>query len=212
VIRVIIADDHHLIRSGFKQYIARIDDMEVVAEAETGEQLMQILVRTSCDVVLLDISLPDKHGIDVLKELKSYFPSIVVLILSMHPEERYAKRALENGAAGYITKGSSPDELQRAIRKVVSGGSYISEALAEELAAEVGEKHAELPHHRLSDREFQILLLLGAGEPVKQIAGSLNLSVSTVHTYKQRIMEKMNFHSSRDLIQYVYTHGLADAQ
>lgn len=185
--------------------------MQVVAEAETGAELMQLCSEAHYDIILLDISLPDKNGLEVLKDVRARCPSATILILSMHPEEMYAKRALENGAAGYVTKGSSPEELERAIRKAFSGGRYISETLAEELAAEIGEGHPELPHQRLSDREFQILILLGSGWRAKDIAGNLHLSLSTVHTYKQRIMEKLDVHSTAELFQYVYTNHLLDS-
>ncbi len=208
MIHVIVVDDHHLIRRGLKQYIERIDDIEIVAEARTGEELLQLVALKTCDVILLDIGLPDKNGIELLKEIKHSYSGMHILILSMHPEERYAVRALENGASGYITKGSSPEELERAIRKVAAGGRYISEALAERFAAGLLEKQAALPHSRLSDREFLILTKLGSGDAVKSIAGSLNISVSTVHTYKQRIMEKLKLKNNTDLIHYVDTYNL----
>jgi DNA-binding NarL/FixJ family response regulator len=211
VIRVIIADDHHLIRRGFRQYIERIADMHVTAEAGTGAELLQMCSEERYDIILLDISLPDRHGLEVLKDVKSQCPAAAVLILSMHPEEMYAKRALENGASGYITKGSSPEDLERAIRKVFNGGTYVSETLAEELAVEIGEGRAEPLHQRLSDREFQVLVLLGSGWRAKDIADSLHLSLSTVHTYKQRIMEKLSLHSTAELFQYVYSHDLLDS-
>ncbi|MFP4268716.1 MAG: response regulator [Spirochaetaceae bacterium] len=210
MIRVVIVDDHHLIRRGFRQYLERMDDMEYVAEAETAGELLSICESKNFDIIILDIGLPDRSGLEVLRDIKSFYPTISVLILSMHPEERFAKRALENGASGYLTKGSPPEELERAIRKAFNGGIYISDALAEELAAEAGKKHTELPHHRLSDREFQILLRLATGERVKQIAESLRIGVSTVHTYKQRVMEKLGLDTTRDLIHYAYRHELFD--
>ncbi|MCF7916119.1 MAG: response regulator transcription factor [Spirochaetaceae bacterium] len=211
MIHVIVVDDHHLIRRGLKQYIERIGDIEVVAEAATGEELLHFSALKSCDVILLDIGLPDKNGIELLKEIKNYYPDMHILVLSMHPEERYALRALENGACGYITKGSSPEELERAIRKVATGGTYISEALAEKFASGVIEKQTAQPHSMLSDREFLILTRLGNGEAVKSIAWSLNISVSTVHTYKQRIMEKLKLKHNADLIHYVDTHNLDES-
>ena len=208
MIRIVIADDHHLIRRGFRQYIDRIEDMEYVAEAETGEGLLSICESEICDIIILDIGLPDRNGLEVLNDIKNSHPTIAVLMLSMHPEERFAKRALENGASGYLTQGSSPEDLEKAIRKAFSGGVYISETLAEEFAAEVGKKHSDLPHHRLSQREFQVLLRLAAGERVSDIAEALHVGVSTVHTYKQRIMEKLGLNTTRELVHYTYRHEL----
>lgn len=208
MIRVVLVDDHHLIRRGFRQYLERIDDMEYVAEAETAKELMSICDSEICDIIILDIGLPDRNGLEVLKDIKKTHPTIGVLMLSMHPEERFARRALENGASGYLTKGSSPEELERAIRKVFSGGKYISEAMAEKLVAEVGKKHSDLPHNRLSDREFQVLLRVASGERVADIAESLHIGVSTVHTYKQRIMEKLDLDTTGELIHYAYRYEL----
>lgn len=210
MIKVIIVDDHYLIRRGLRQYIERFDDIEVVAEAANGEELLSLSVLKTVDVILLDIGLPDKNGIELLKEIKISYSNIQILVLSMHSEERFAIRALENGAAGYITKGSSQEELEKAIRKVSTGGRYISDTLAERFADGLLEKQEGLPHSRLSDREFLILTRLGSGDAVKSIAGSLNISVSTVHTYKQRILEKLKLKNNTDLIRYVYTHNLDD--
>lgn len=210
VIRVIVVDDHYLIRRGLKHYIELLKDIEFVAEAGTGAELLQLCSYKTCDVVLLDLELPDKNGIEVVKEVKKIYPGVQVLMLSMHPEERYAKRALESGASGYITKGSSPEELEKAIRKAAAGGRYISEAMAEELASEIVDKQEVLPHKRLSDREFFVLVRLGRGDSVKNIGSSLHISVSTVHTYKQRVMEKLKFGNTAELIHYVYRHNLIE--
>ncbi|MDZ7794217.1 MAG: response regulator transcription factor [Spirochaetia bacterium] len=211
MIRIVIADDHHLIRRGFRQYIDRIEDMEYVAEAETAGELLSICESVTCDIIILDIGLPDRNGLEVLNDIKNSHPTIGVLILSMHSEERFAKRALENGASGYLTKGSSPEDLERAIRKAFSGGKYISDTLAEELASEVGKTHPDLPHHRLSHREFQVLLHLADGERVSDIAEALHVGVSTVHTYKQRIMEKLGLNTIGELIHYAYRYKLFDS-
>src|SRR6056297_2193309 len=176
MIRIVIADDHHLIRRGFSQYIERTQDMQMVGEAETGEVLLQLCSQLAFDVLLLDIGLPDRNGLDVLKDLKSLRPDIHTLVISMHPEERYAKRAFESGALGYISKGSSPDELERAINKVARGERYVPPALADVLASEIGAPHGNLPHERLSDREYQILISLGSGITVKEIARKFNIS------------------------------------
>ena len=210
MIRIVIADDHHLIRRGFSQYIERTNDMQMVGEAETGEELFQLCRQLAFDILLLDIGLPDRNGLDVLKDLKSLRPDIKTLVISMHPEERYAKRAFESGAMGYISKGSGPDELERAIKKVARGEYYIPPALAEVVASEIGTPHANLPHERLSDREYQILINLGAGRTVKEIAQVFNISNSTVYTYKDRIEKKLRLNSTAELFQYVLSHNLIE--
>jgi len=210
MIRIVIADDHHLIRRGFSQYLQRTHDMEMVGEAETGEYLLQLCRQLSFDILLLDIGLPDRNGLEVLKDLKNLRPDVKTLVISMHPEERYAKRALESGAMGYISKGSDPDELERAIKKVARGERYIPPGLADVLASEIGAPHATLPHERLSDREYQILISLGSGQSVKHIASAFNISNSTVYTYKDRIEKKLHLKSNADLFQYVLNHNLIE--
>ena len=210
MIRIVIADDHHLIRRGFSQYLQRTHDMEMVGEAETGEYLLQLCRQLSFDILLLDIGLPDRNGLEVLKDLKNLRPDVKTLVISMHPEERYAKRALESGAMGYISKGSDPDELERAIKKVARGERYIPPGLADVLASEIGAPHGTLPHERLSDREYQILIGLGSGQSVKHIASAFNISNSTVYTYKDRIEKKLHLKSNADLFQYVLNHNLIE--
>jgi len=210
MIRIVIADDHHLIRRGFSQYIERTHDMQMVGEAETGEVLLQLCRQLAFEVLLLDIGLPDRNGLDVLKDLKNLRPDIKTLVISMHPEERYAKRALESGAMGYISKGSDPDELEGAIKKVARGERYIPPGLADVLASEIGGPHVNIPHERLSDREYQILINLGSGHTVKQIAHTFNISNSTVYTYKDRIEKKLQLNSTAELFQYVLNHNLIE--
>ncbi len=210
MITVIIADDHDLIRDGFKKLLDRESDITMAGEAKSAAELFGALENGRPDVVVLDISLPDKNGIDVLKEMKVQHPDIRILVLSMHPEERYAVRALRNGAAGYITKGSASEELIKAVRKVALGGRYISDILAEELAFAFSDENDKQPHEKLSDREYQILLLLGGGKSVQQIADSLSLSINTVNTYRRRIMEKTSLHGNSKLIQYVIQHNLIE--
>ena len=210
MIKVCITDDHELIREGFKKLIAREKDISIIGEAESGAETIEILAANQCDVVVLDINLPDKNGLEVLKDVKTRFPNIQILVLSMYPEERYAGRALKNGAAGYITKDSAPKEMIAAIRKIQRGGQYISEALAEQLASSYKGKWNAAPHENLSDREFEILLRLGKGKSVKDISEELNLSGNTVNTYKRRIFEKMGLKSKAELIQYVLRQGLAE--
>jgi len=210
MIKVCITDDHELIREGFKKLIAREKDISIIGEAESGAETIEILAANQCDVVVLDINLPDKNGLEVLKDVKTRFPNIQILVLSMYPEERYAGRALKNGAAGYITKDSAPKEMIAAIRKIQRGGQYISEALAEQLASSYKGKWNAAPHENLSDREFEILLRLGKGKSVKDISEELNLSGNTVNTYKRRIFEKMGFSSKAELIQYVLRQDLTE--
>ena len=210
MITVVIADDHNLIREGFKKLIEREADIALAGEAENSAALFSLLGKTPFDVLILDISLPDKDGLDILKELKPVYPECKVLVLSMHPEDRYAVRALQNGASGYITKEQAPDELVKAIRKVYAGGHYVSATLAEQLASSFDQGTAASPHKRLSDREFQILLLIGGGKSINEIAETLSLSVNTVNTYRRRIFEKMDLHSNVELVQYVMTNHLID--
>lgn len=210
MIKVCITDDHELIREGFKKLIAREKDISIIGEAESGAETIEILAANQCDVVVLDINLPDKNGLEVLKDVKTRFPNIQILVLSMYPEERYAGRALKNGAAGYITKDSAPKEMIAAIRKIQRGGQYISEALAEQLASSYKGKWNAAPHENLSDREFEILLRLGRGKSVKDISEELNLSGNTVNTYKRRIFEKMGLKSKAELIQYVLRQDLTE--
>jgi DNA-binding NarL/FixJ family response regulator len=210
MIKVCITDDHELIREGFKKLIAREEDITLVGEARSGAETIEVLEQNGCDVLVLDINLPDKNGLEVLKDIRTLFPKTKVLILSMYPEERYATRALKNGASGYITKDSAPVEMIDAVRKIEEGGQYISQALAEQLVSSYRGKWKTAPHENLSDREFEILLLLGKGKSVNTISRELYLSSNTVNTYKRRIFEKMQFASKAELIQYVLRQGLTE--
>jgi len=210
MIKIIAVDDHDLIREGFKKIIAREVDMRIVGEAKSAKEAFEILKIKYCDVLVLDISLPDKNGLDVLKELKPWYPDLAVLIFSMHPEERFAIRALQNGASGYITKGSAPDELVSAIRKVHFGGKYMTNSLAQIIAQDFVRDKKLISHEKLSDREFQILLLIGSGESVSNISAKLSLSVNTINTYRRRILEKMNMNTNADLIRYVIQNNLIE--
>ena len=210
MISVLIADDHNLIREGFRKLIDREPDINLAGEAKNAEELFLILTETQCNVVVLDISLPDKNGIEVLKDLKIQYPHINVLILSMHPEERYASRALKSGASGYMTKDSASDELINAVRKVNNGGRYISSALAEQLASTFADEAADTPHTKLSDREYQVFLLIGEGKTVQEISERLSLSVNTINTYRRRILEKMNVANNADIVQYALRHRLIE--
>jgi len=206
----VITDDHELIRDGFRKLLSREKDIALAGEAGDAHELFNILDTTSCDVVILDINLPDMDGIEVLKTLLGRFPDAKVLILSMHPEERYAERVLKCGAVGYINKATVSDELIRAIRKVHNGGRYISEQTAEKLAGGIYPRKMEYPHETLSDREFEIFIHIGGGKSVQDISELLNLSVNTVNTYRRRLMEKLGLHSNAEIVQYIYRHKLID--
>lgn len=202
MIQVIIADDHELIRSGLARLIERETDIILAAEASDAAGAIELLSARPCDVLILDISLPDRNGIEVLKEVIRRYPHLAVLILSIHPEDQYALRALNAGAAGYITKDNASTEFIRAIRKVAGGGRYVGEQTAERMAATLTDHKPVAPHELLSDREHQILALLGEGKSARTIADELHLSFHTVHTYRRRIMEKLELESTSQLVRY----------
>ena len=210
MIRALIADDHAVVRQGLKQIIGDLPEMMVAGEATNGQEVLDKVRAETWDVVVLDISMPDRSGLDVLKQLRSERPKLPVLVLSMHSEDQYAVRVLKAGASGYLTKDSAPDELVKAIRKVVSGGTYVSSFLAEKLAFEIGTDSSRLPHETLSDREFQVLRLIAAGESVTEIAAELYLSVKTVSTYRARLLQKMNLTTNAELIHYAMHNHLID--
>ena len=193
-----------------KQILA--DDFKdaVFGEASTGEEALGKVWKEKWDVVVLDITMPGRTGLEVLKEIKQSRPKLPVLVLSMHPEDQFAVRVLKAGASGYLTKDSAPDELVKAIRKVVSGGTYVSAFLAEKLAFEIGTDSSKPPHEALSDREFQVLRLIAAGKSVKEIAAELYLSVKTVSTYRARLLQKMNLETNAELIHYAIQNRLID--
>lgn len=208
MIRVVISDDHELIRSGFARLIERDKELTLTAEAENAGETFQILDTKPCDVLVLDISLPDRNGLEVLKELQARFPRLPVLILSMHSEEQYALRALQAGALGYITKNNASQELIRAIRKVADGSRYVGERTAEKLALSIGPQGARAPHERLSDREYQLLALIGSGKSVREAAEELTLSIHTVNTYRRRILEKLDLETTTQIVRYALEHEI----
>lgn len=210
MIRILIADDHPLIREGLKTLLQDEPDLTVVREARTASEVLQYTVKKEVDVVVLDISLPDRSGLDVLRELKKLQPKLPVLILSMHPEKRFALRALKAGASGYITKETVSEELVKAIRKVNQRGKYVSSALAEILASEVGSSKGQMPHEALSNREFDVFRMIANGKAMAEIAEELHLSLSTVHTYRARILAKMNMQSTAELIHYGVHNNLIE--
>jgi DNA-binding NarL/FixJ family response regulator len=211
MIRILIADDYVLIREGLMKVIRRELDMEVVAEATHGGEVIRLLQKNEVDVVVLDISMPVREGIDVLKDISKYYPTIPVLILTMHSEKKFAMRALMSGAAGYLTKEGAARELIIAIRKVHEGGKYVSPVLAEYLVEALRTGSTAGPKHDLlSDKEFQIMCKLASGDSVKSIAETLSITVSTTHTYKNRIFKKMGFSTLSELTKYCISHSLTD--
>lgn len=210
MVRILIADDHALIREGLKKILKAAQDISVVSEAQNAREVMEEVKKQELDVVILDISLPGKSGLELLKDLKQEYPALPILILSMHPEDRFAVRALKAGAAGYVTKESAVEELVKAIRKVVHGRKYVSPALAEKLAFDLETDTGKPPHENLSDREYQVMCLIAVGKSVREIAGELFLSISTVNTYRGRILEKMNMKTDAELIRYAVQNQLID--
>lgn len=209
-IRVFIADDHAIVREGLKQILAEQRDIVVAGEAETGLDAIRLFSKARCHVMLLDISMPDRNGIEVLKLVKKDKPDSAVLMLSMHREDQYAIRSLKAGAAGYLTKQSAPRELVVAIRQVAAGQKYVSAALAQTLATQVGADHDAPPHEGLSDREYQTLLMIASGKTVSDIARELSLSVKTVSEYRARLLVKMKLKNSAELTHYAIRNQLVE--
>jgi DNA-binding NarL/FixJ family response regulator len=210
VIRVLIADDHAVVRQGLKQILSETPDMTIVGEAATGDEALQKARSEACDVLVLDIAMPGRNGLDIVKDVRAARPKLPMLVLSMHPEDQFAVRVLKAGASGYLNKESAPEELVTAIRKVVRGGKYVSPTLAERLAYEIDTASGKLPHETLSDREFQVMCLMASGKTVTEIAGDLSLSVKTVSTYRTRILEKMNLKTNAEVIRYALQNQLVE--
>jgi len=208
MIRILIADDHAIVRRGLKQILAEESGMTVAGEAQNAQEVLDLVRKQAWDVVVLDIAMPGRGGLDVLKEIKPEYPQLPVLILSMHPEDQYAIRALKAGAAGYLTKESAPEELVKAIRKVLAGGKYVSASLAEKLALALEADDQKPPHETLSDREYQVMCLIASGKTVGEIADELSLSVKTISTYRARILEKMSLKSNAALTHYAVQQRL----
>lgn len=210
MIRIVIADDHTIVREGLKQLLSATADLSVIAEAQNGHEVLARVRAIEFDVLLLDISMPGKSGIELIKQVRAEKPKLHILVLSMHEEEQYAVRAIRAGASGYLTKESATAQLVSAIRKVASGGAFITDLVAQQLALGAMPQ-AEGPRHgALSDREFQVFRELVSGKAVSDIATQLNLSVKTVSTHKARIMQKMNMSNSAELIRYAIHHRLVD--
>ena len=210
MIRVLIADDHSILRRGLAQIIAETEDMQVCGEAENGAQAVKFAREHPVDVVLLDITMPDRNGLDTLKQLKKEKPKLAVLMLSMHPEEIYALRAIKAGASGYLNKASAPALLVTAIRQVAGGRRYISPAVAEALAGTIADGADRPPHAALSDREYETMRLIASGKTVSEIAAEMSLSVKTVSVYRARLLQKMQLKNNSELTHYALKNQLVD--
>ena len=210
MIKILIADDHAIVREGLKQILSETPDLVVVAEASSGQEVLEKISKNDLDLVILDIAMPGRGGLDILKEIKTQKPRLPVLMLSMYPEEQYAIRVLKSGASGYLTKESAPSELVMAIRQISQGKKYISPSLAEKLAIDLELSPDKLPHEILSDREYQVMCMIASGKTLKEIADGLSLSIKTISTYRSRILEKMNMKTNAELTHYAIKSNLVD--
>lgn len=208
MIRVLIADDHTIVRHGLRQILSSEQDMFVSAEAQNGQEVLDIVRQERVDVVVLDISMPGRNGLETLKELKRHYPGIAVIVLSMHPKDQYAVRVIKAGASGYITKESAPSELVVAIRKACRGEKYIDPEIAEVLANYIEHGGTEDPHTRLSDREYEVLCHIASGKGLTDLSQEMNLSVKTISTYRSRIIEKTGLSSNAEITRYAISRGL----
>jgi DNA-binding NarL/FixJ family response regulator len=210
MIRIVIADDHTIVREGLKQLLATDPGIEVVGEARDGLEAMQLVRNVPFDVLLIDISMPGRSGLEVIRQIKAEKPKLRILVLSMHEEHQYAIRAIRAGASGYLTKDSASTQLVTALRKVAAGGAYITAEVAEQLALGAMPHADQAPHHALSDREFQVLRMLAAGHTVSDVAAKVNLSVKTVSTHKSRLMQKLGVSTNTELLRYAIQHRLTE--
>jgi two-component system, NarL family, invasion response regulator UvrY len=210
MIKVFIVDDHELIREGLKKILKGESDIVVVAEANNGVDALEKVRNVDCDVMLLDMNMPGKSGLELLGDLKSLKPELRILVLSIHPEDNFALRTLKAGASGYVCKDTALDELVIAIRKVHLRGKYISNTLAEQLAFEIKPENDLLPHEHLSNRELEIMCMIASGKKIKDIAIELSIGISTVNTYRVRIFEKLNLKSNVELTHYAITNKLVE--
>jgi len=209
-IKVLVADDHEIVRQGLKTIISECLDLSVVGEAENGNEVLKIVKKTKVDVVLLDFDMPGKNGLDTLIELKALYPKLPVMILSIFPEDHYGTRFLKAGASGYLQKSSATDQLIDAIRKVFNGGKFISSALTDKLVTGLNKDNEQFLHESLTDREFQVFRLLSTGKKLKEIADELCLSINTISTYRSRILQKMDLKNNADIVRYAINNGLSN--
>lgn len=210
MIKILIADDHAIVREGLKQIVAEENDMKVAGEASNSEELFVLLKNENWNIIVLDINMPGKSGLEALKDIKIQYPDLPVLILSMFSEELYGMRALKAGASGYLKKVSAPTELVNAIRNIVSGKKYISPELAQNLASGLDKENKPATHSNLSDREYQIMCEIATGKSAEKIAIELSLSINTVYTYRNRILEKLRLRSNVELTQYAIKNKLIE--
>jgi DNA-binding NarL/FixJ family response regulator len=210
MIRILIADDHRIVREGLKQVLSEESSFVIAGEAANGLEVLKLLREHEFDVLLMDMSMPGRNGVELIKQVKSEKPKLAILVLSMHKEEQYAVRALRAGALGYLTKESAPDQLISAILKVARGGVFISSGAAERMAIELYGNHDSIPHTLLSDREYQVFRMIVSGTPINGIADELSLSVKTVSTHKTRILQKMRMSNAAELIHYAIRHQLIE--
>lgn len=208
--RILIADDHAIVRQGLVRILEKNGGMQIVAEHDNGTDALDWLRNNNCDIALIDISMPGMNGIDLLKRLREEKPKLPVLVISIYSEDQYAVRLIRAGAAGYLTKGCAPAIVVEAVHQVISGKKYISPAVAEMLANEIGNSHEKLPHEILSDREYQIFLLLASARTIVEIAETLVLSAKTISTYRSRILGKMGLHNNAELMRYAVDKHLAE--
>ena len=208
--RILIADDHPIFRAGLKEVLAKSPDVELIGEADNGLKALELARQQPWDVVLLDITMPVRDGLEVLQELRHELPKLPVLILSAHPEDQLALRLIKAGAAGYVTKDRAPEVLFSAIRKVLHGGRYVSESLAEQLVVQLTTDTTQPAHEALSEREYQVMRMIASGRTLKEVAAELSLSVRTVSTYRARALEKMNLKTNAELIRYALQNKLVD--
>lgn len=210
MLRVLVADDHAVVRQGLKMILTEEFSPLILGEAQNGQDLLAQLQKGLWDVVVLDITMPGRSGLDVLKELRQCYPKLPVLVLSMHPEDQFAVRVLKAGAAGYLTKENVPEEVVKAIRKVIGGGRYVSASLAEKLAFDLQTDLEKVPHEALSDREYQVMCMIASGKTVKEIGNELGLSIKTISTYRTRILDKLNMKTNAELTHYAVKNNLVD--
>ena len=210
MLRILVADDHAVVRQGVRGILMEEFGPVTFGEARNGEELMEAIRKQEWDMLILDITMPGKSGLDALKEIRPLRPRLPVLVLSMHPEDQFAVRVLKAGAAGYMTKERAPEELIGAIKKVLAGGKYVSSTLAERLAFNLDEETEKAPHEMLSDREYEVLCMIASGKTVGEIADILYLSVKTVSTYRARILEKMNLRTNAELTHYAIKNHLVE--
>jgi two-component system invasion response regulator UvrY len=210
MIRILIADDHPIVLRGLKQILSEEKDIAAIGEAHNSQQVLELVKKKDWDMVVLDITMPGRGGVEILKELKKERPRLPVLVLSMHPEEQYGVRALKAGAAGYMTKENAPENLINAIRRILSGGKYISPALADILASDLQKESPDPRHKSLSDREYQVMIMIASGKSLREIAQELSLSVKTISTYRARILEKMGMKNNSQLIYYAIQNRLLE--